>query len=109
MRLKKQLFNQCIVPVMSNGAQSWTTTKRLEKKLRVTERAMERIVRGVTRKDKVRNQDLRNSAGVLDIIQVIKQRSGDEQGIQLDHVRIRDGGRQSRRWMDDMREYGGVT
>ena len=74
MSLKKQLFNQCIIPVLSYGAETWTTTNRLERKLRVTERAMERIMRGVSRKDKVRNQDLRNSTGVLDIIQVIKQK-----------------------------------
>ena len=56
LSLKSQIFNQCIIPVLSYGAETWITTKRLEKKLRVTERAMERIMVGVTRKDRVRNQ-----------------------------------------------------
>ena len=37
------------------------TTTKLGKKLRVTERAMERIMVGVTRKDIVRNTDTREN------------------------------------------------
>ena len=44
----------------------------MEKKLRVTERAMERIMLGVTRRDKVRNEDLRKKTNARDIIQEIK-------------------------------------
>ena len=53
--LKKQVFNKCIIPVLSYGSETWTTTNKLEKKLRVTERAMERIMIGVTRRDRVTN------------------------------------------------------
>ena len=70
--LKRQIFNQCIIPVLSYGAETWATTKKLEKKLRVTERAMERIMLGVTRRDKVRNEDLRKKTNARDIIQEIK-------------------------------------
>ena len=81
-------------------------------------------MRGVSRKDKVRNQDLRNSTGVLDIIQVIKQkkwrwaghlarRHDDRRTHKLTDWTprgyVRGRGRQSRRWMDDIKEYGGVT
>ena len=69
--LKRQVFDQCIIPVLSYGAETWTTTKRLEKKLRVTERAMERIMIGVT-KDRVTNEDLRKKSRVQDIIKTIK-------------------------------------
>ena len=71
LTLKKQIFNQCI-PVLSYGADTWITTKRLEKKLRVTERAMESVLIGVTRKDRVSNQDLRKKTEVQDVIQEIK-------------------------------------
>ncbi|PIK56634.1 endonuclease-reverse transcriptase [Apostichopus japonicus] len=70
--LKKQVFNQCIIPVLSYGAETWTTTTKLEKKLRVTDRAMERIMIGVTRRDSVTNQNLREKTNVQDIIQEIK-------------------------------------
>ena len=60
--LENQIFHdQCIIPVLSYGVETWTTTKRLEKKLKVTERAMERVLIGVTRKDRVSNQDLRKN------------------------------------------------
>ncbi|PIK46507.1 endonuclease-reverse transcriptase [Apostichopus japonicus] len=70
--LKKQVFNQCIIPVLSYGAETWTTTTKLEKKLRVTESAMERIMIGVTRRDRVTNQNLREKTNVQDIIKEIK-------------------------------------
>ena len=75
--LKKQVFNQCIVPVLSYGAETWTTTKKLEKKLRVTERAMERILIGVTRRDEVTNQNLRMKTNVRDIIRDVMSKSID--------------------------------
>ena len=39
------------------------------KKLRVTERAMERIMVGVTRKDRIRNKDLQKKTKARNIIQ----------------------------------------
>ncbi len=54
MSLKREgpLFDQCITPLSYHyGAE--TTTKRLERKLRVTERAMKRIMIGVTKTDRV--------------------------------------------------------
>ena len=88
------------------------------------ERAMERILIGVTRRDRVRNQDLRNKTKVKDIIQEIKskkwrwaghlaRRKDDRWTHKLTdwtpraHTRSR--GRQCRRWIDEIREYGGIT
>ena len=51
LTLKKQIFDQCIISISASyGAETWTTTRRLEKKLRITERAMERVFICVTRK-----------------------------------------------------------
>ena len=122
--LKRQIFNQCIIPVLSYGAETWATTKKLEKKLRVTERAMERIMVGVTRRDKVRNEDLRKKTNARDIIQEIKTKKWRWAGHlarrkdnRWTHnitnwtpiTQTRRRGRQSRRWMDDIKEFGGVT
>ena len=124
LSLKTQLFDQCIIPVLSYGSETWTTTKKLEKKLRVTERAMERIMVGITRKDRVRNEDLRNKTNVRDIIQEIKTKKWRWAGHLARRCdnrwthkitewtpreQTRRRGRQSRRWMDDIREFGGVT
>ena len=68
LTLKRQIFNQCIIPVLSYGAETLTTTTRLEKKLRVTERAMEKVMIGVTRKDRVRCYGSKQKTGVQDVI-----------------------------------------
>ena len=122
--LKKQIFNQCIIPVLSYGAETWTTTKKLEKKLRVTERAMERIMVGVTKRDKVKNIDLREKTKVRDIIHEIKTKKwrwaghlARRQDSRWTH-RVtewtprectRSRGRQSRRWMDEIKGSQGIT
>jgi len=122
--LKKQVFNQCIIPVLSYGAETWTTTRKLEKKLRVTERAMERIMIGVTRKDRVTNQNLREKTNVQDIIKEIKIKKWRWAGhLARQHDNrwtarisnwtprtcVRRRGRPSRRWTDELREFAGVT
>ena len=122
--LKKQVFNQCIVPVLSYGAETWTTTKKLEKKLRVTERAMERILIGVTRRDKVTNQNLRMKTNVRDIIREIKTKKWRWAGHLARQCAnrwtlkvtnwtprtcVRRKGRPSRRWSDELKEHAGVT
>ena len=122
--LKKQLFDQCIIPVLSYGADTWTTTIKMKKKLRVTERAMERIMIGVTRKDRVTNQNLRLKTNVRDIIMEIKikkwrwaghlARCQDNRWTQrltnwTPRTYIRRRGRQCRRWTDELRNHAGVT
>ena len=48
------------------------TTKKLEKKLRVTERAMERIMVGISRKDRIRMRTYEKKNNARDIIQEMK-------------------------------------
>ena len=124
LALKRPIFNQCIIPVLSYGSETWTTTKRLEKKLNVTERAIERILIGVTRRDRVTNTDLRKKTEVRDIILEIKSKKWRWAG----HLARREDnrwthkltdwiprsftrgrGRPNRRWLDDIKEYGKVT
>ena len=62
---------------------------------------MERVLIGVIRKDRVSNQDLRKKTEVQDIIQEIKS--------DRPRAYTRGRGRQSRRWMDGIKEYGSVT
>ena len=96
----------------------------MEKKLRVIERAMERILIGVTRKDRVTNQDLRMKTNVRDIIREIKvkkwrwaghlARYKDNRWTQrltnwTPRTYVRGRGRQSRRWTDELRKHAGVT
>ena len=46
----------------------------LRENLRVTERAMERIMIGVAKKDRVTNEDLRHKSRVNDFIETVKSK-----------------------------------
>ena len=66
--LKRKVFNQCILPVMTYGAETLTLTVTSARKLRITQRKMERSMLGVSLREHVRNEDLRARTGVTDVI-----------------------------------------
>lgn len=39
--VKKKVFNYCIFPVLTYGAETWRKSKELQKKLRTTQSSME--------------------------------------------------------------------
>ena len=50
MRLKRKTFNECILPVMTYGCETWSLSNTQLEKLVTTQRKMERIMIGVTLK-----------------------------------------------------------
>ena len=52
MRLKRKVFNECILPVMTYGCETWSLSNTQLEKLVTTQRKMERIMIGVTLKDR---------------------------------------------------------
>ena len=68
MKNKKRLFDMCILPVLTYGAQTWSLTRSQENKLRTTQRAMERRMMGITLKDRVRNEEIRRRTGLKDVV-----------------------------------------
>ena len=71
--LKRKVFNQCILPALTYGAETWTLTKRMVQKLQTAQRSMKRCMLGITRRDKKRITWIRNQTKVFDIIERIKQ------------------------------------
>jgi hypothetical protein len=65
--LKTKVFNQCVLRGMTYGAETWTLTARLVHKFKVTQRAMERAMLGVSLQDRIRNQMSRQRTKVTDI------------------------------------------
>ena len=59
MSLKRKVFNQCVLPAMTYGSQTWSLTKALVKKLETSQRAMERRMLNVKLKDRIRNTTIR--------------------------------------------------
>ena len=111
-----------ILPAMTYGAETWTLTKHLERKLAVAQRSMERSLLNITRRDKIRNEIIRSKTGVIDIIEKVKCMKGQWAGhvARMKNTRWakitsewtpRDGkrlrGRPKRRWRDDIEEAVG--
>ena len=72
MRLKRKAFNECILPVMTYGCETWSLSNTQLEKLVTTQRKMERIMIGVTLKDRKSTNWIRKQSGVTDIIRSIR-------------------------------------
>jgi Reverse transcriptase (RNA-dependent DNA polymerase) len=122
--LKRRVFNQCVLPVLTYGCETWTLNTRDVQRLRVTQRGMERCMLGITRKDRKRNEWVRKQTRVRDVIDVAKQLKWRWAG----HIaRRKDGrwtnaviqwyprgtkrpqGRPKSRWIDELVKFGGNT
>ncbi|KAI8522203.1 hypothetical protein Bbelb_019570 [Branchiostoma belcheri] len=71
VRLKRNVFNQYILPVMTYGSETWALTSTQMEMLRVAQRKMERIMLGITLRDRKRNSWIRLQTGVTDIITAV--------------------------------------
>lgn len=124
MCLKRKVFNTCIVPVIIYGAETWSLTKVLERKIQATQRSMERKMLGITWKDKKRNTWIREQTSLEDILTTIKRRKWSWAGhimrrtdnrwtTRITEWQPREGrrnrGMQKRRWRDEIRKYAGAT
>ena len=124
LSLKRKVYNQCIQAAMTYGCQTWAVTKRMQDRLKTTQRSMERAMLGITRRDHRTNEWVRQQTGVQDIIVRIKQlkwqwaghvaRLNDNRWTRTVtewlpiHLR-RKKARPKMRWEDDIKKYIGVT
>ena len=123
LSLKRKVYNQCILPVLTYGSETWSITKNLERKLRSAQRGMERIMLGITWRDRKRASWIREQTKVEDILTTIKKRKWSWAGhvmrmednrwtIRATEWEPRDGsrkrGRQNTRWRDEIRRFAGV-
>ena len=121
---KADLFNSAVLPVLLYGCETWNTTLAEERKLAVTQRAMERRIVGVSRLQHITNEELRSKSGVKDVVEEMFKRKSRWAG----HVaRMKDNrwtkrilewyprdvkrprGRPPTRWEDPLRQIYGVT
>ena len=64
MRVKKGLYESIIVPTVMYGGESWGLRKKEERRLNVMEMNCLRNMCGVSRRDRVRNEEVRRRVGV---------------------------------------------
>ena len=58
MSLKRKVFNQCVLPAMTYGCQTWSLTEALVRKLETSQRAMGRKMLNVKLKDRIHNTSI---------------------------------------------------
>ena len=73
MRLKRKAFNECILPVMTYGFETWSLSNTQLEKLVTNQRKMEKIMVEVTLKDRKSTDWTRKQSGMTDIIRNIRE------------------------------------
>lgn len=59
LRLKAQVYRTMVRPAALYGAETWAVKEEHTKKLEVAEMRCLRAIRGVTRRDRMRNENIR--------------------------------------------------
>ena len=72
MKIKRKIFNEFILPIMTYGCETWALTNRAKNSLSVAQRKMERMMLNITLRDRKENSWIRRQTGVIDIIASIK-------------------------------------
>ena len=68
---KSNLFNSNVLPSLTYASETWNTTLKSEKKLVTTQRAMERRITNISKRDHIRAEVIREKSGVQDVIEHI--------------------------------------
>lgn len=120
--LKTKVYNQCVLPILTYGAETWPLTKEITYKIKVAQRAMERAMLGISLVDRIPNVEIRRRTNVEDVgrrITKLKWRWAGHLARQCDgrwtkavtEWWSRDGrryrGRPPARWSDDLVKVAG--
>jgi hypothetical protein len=73
LKLKGKFYRTVIRPVMLYGAERWPTKRRHAQQLSIAEMCMLRWICGNTRRDRVRNDDIRERLGVTPVEEKLVQ------------------------------------
>ena len=118
LKLKIRLLNSCVIPVLTYGAESWTVTKEMEKKLDACEMRWLRRMLRVSYKEHTTNEEIRRRTQQMPINERIRKIRMTWMGhlLRMEDNRIakqiyqwqpskkRRRGRPQKRWMDNIEE-----
>ena len=114
VRLRLKLYRTIVRPVLLYGAEMWAIRKEEERLLERTEMRMLRWILGISLREHLNNDEIRNRAGVVSIIKKVEEsrlrwfghimRMDDEEivkkAVKQDVTGKRSRGRQRVRWSD---------
>ena len=122
--LNRKVYNSCVLPAMTYGAETWSITKQAHTKLAAAQTKMERSMLNITYHDRKTNTWVRAKTGVTDVIKITRRMKWSWAG----HIsRLKDDrwtkrittwkpyerkrlrGRPAKRWRDDLDEHCSET
>ena len=71
--LKRKVYNSCVLPATTYGAETWSFTKQAQKKLAAAQTKMERSMLNITYHDRKTNTWVRAKTGVTDVIKTTRR------------------------------------
>ena len=61
-----------ILPSLTYSAETWALTTAEEKEIAITQRAIERRIHGISKRDRIRNEELRERSKIKDAVEDIR-------------------------------------
>ena len=95
-KVKTVIYTTILRPILIYGHESWTLTSRTKSKVQAAEMKVLRLIKGVTRLDRIRNESIRNELEVEDVLRVVERGQLRWYG----HVKRMDEDRYPRRFLD---------
>ena len=116
-KTKLKVINATMLPTLMYGCEAWSLSKQQESKVQATQMRVLRRIEGVSRADRVRNEDLRLRLGQVGILELTRRRQekwlNKLERMQDDRItrRVFKGeiegkrprGRPQRRWIDNFK------
>ncbi len=124
IKLKNKILESATLPTLTYGAQTWATTKYQMERIKATQREMERKICGVSKLQKITNEEIRKRTGARDISEITRKLkwryAGHLARLQKDTWakkvlewypvgEKRRRGRPARRWRDELVGEAGIT
>lgn len=117
-RVKVIIYKTILRPVLTYGSETWTLTTRLKSKIQAAEMRVLRLIKGVTRRDRLSNDDIRNELNIESILEFVERNQLRWYGhvMRMEEERYpakyyqwqprekRPVGRPRKRWRDGVRE-----
>ena len=118
LKAKKVIFESIITPTLMYGSETWTMNKKERSKIQASEMRVLRTIVGKTRKDRIRNEKIREEVGVVPVLRKIDAAQlrwlGHLERMEDDRVAkrrwnwtpqgTRPRGRPRKRWKDTVKE-----
>lgn len=72
-QVKAIIYKTILRPVLTYGSETWTLTDRMKSKIQAAEMRVLRMIKGVTRCDRLRNEDIRKELEVESILEFVER------------------------------------